>query len=580
MPDPHGTHNKQFGLTPKPKLQPDGSTATDAYPGGGDNRAIEADLDLSEATIPAANVEVTDTDGWFVGDDVEEILDEIATTADALTQTVDATFDSPEGIPGAEVLLTPYSPDYLLGHWNNVIGVDDANDNIGAADTSVGTLGFASRSDGLLAVEARKGVSTDSHAHAGFTDNLANATANAAFSVYYVFDPRSNDEFDVVLWDNGYPNSESLTLEWSSEAGKGGPFPVLCLVHTVAGVKDKLCGWRDSIMPLGYGPYVFGLTADADGWLARLEAEPNGASLTEFFGGGVTGADVLTWTGPGYTMGYGYQDGTDTIGASDADLYGFAFAPQLHSGDQFAAAMLTMWSLVQEHVIPSQSVLFRNTTTNYVSADRNVKNAIETLDDELNTLQGQVTNQGDSANITYDPTGDTFILATDVDGALGELDAAIAGISEDSNVFRGKTGDESVDNGGTGSAYQSDADIVLAVAANEVWAFEGVLFVSSPSATPDFKMAFDFPAAAQCVWAAMDGGGTQQTYDNVGTAPNTATDFISLNAATLTPVFVRGIYQGGANAGNLTLRWAQNTADANAVTVKAKSHMVFRRAYA
>ena len=134
-----------------------------------------------------------------------------------------------------------------------------------------------------------------------------------------------------------------------------------------------------------------------------------------------------------------------------------------------------------------------------------------------------------------------------------------------------KTADQPV----TSSTVLVDCTTMVApVLANEVWQFEfDVLY--SAGTTGDLKLGFTIPASSRidmsCSW--LDSTGSARTQRMWGTtSPTTADNFVG-NGVGNDRLFIpiRGIYVGGANAGNVTLQMAQNSSDAVSTTVFTNS---------
>jgi len=133
-----------------------------------------------------------------------------------------------------------------------------------------------------------------------------------------------------------------------------------------------------------------------------------------------------------------------------------------------------------------------------------------------------------------------------------------------------KTADETVNDS---AAFQDDDELVIAVGANEIWYLQLWVRVLSTAAA-DFKWQFTVPVAA-----------TIEGFDlnDVGVA-TAAAPLRSLTLAGIQAFLVAGageyalcisaIYVGGANAGNIQLQWAQNTADASDTKVLANSFII------
>jgi len=132
--------------------------------------------------------------------------------------------------------------------------------------------------------------------------------------------------------------------------------------------------------------------------------------------------------------------------------------------------------------------------------------------------------------------------------------------------------DQTVNSGSTGTTLV-DTELEFAVAANEVWQFEGVINLTTP-AVADFKIAATGPTGAvgsigAQYWDISSG------MDADGDALGTELVFISGGpGATL---FFRGGIHNGANAGSLTIQFAQKTSDAGNTTVLAGSYIKYQR---
>jgi hypothetical protein len=132
-----------------------------------------------------------------------------------------------------------------------------------------------------------------------------------------------------------------------------------------------------------------------------------------------------------------------------------------------------------------------------------------------------------------------------------------------------KSANETVNNS---AALQDDDELLLALAANEVWEFEALVDYDSGT-TPDFKVAFTVPVGATLRWASpgcSDGSGTIYGGSQVTSSGGTRA-FIGTGVGTLILARLVGKVINGANAGNLQLQWAQSTAAGSDTTVHANS---------
>lgn len=133
-----------------------------------------------------------------------------------------------------------------------------------------------------------------------------------------------------------------------------------------------------------------------------------------------------------------------------------------------------------------------------------------------------------------------------------------------------KEADETVNNSTT---LQDDDELLFSVAANEVWQFEGVLNLSAPS-DGDIKLTFTGPSGAvgsfSGVYVDVSGG-----EDADAAALGTSVSLTSLNNGRI--VKFQGGIHNGANAGSLTLQWAQATALVGDTKVLAGSYIKYQR---
>ncbi len=194
-----------------------------------------------------------------------------------------------------------------------------------------------------------------------------------------------------------------------------------------------------------------------------------------------------------------------------------------------------------------------------------------------------VTNgDGVSGNPTFD-VGSTVYTSggTDVavaDGGTGASTAAAARLNL-GQTFIPKTADETVNNSTT---LQNDDDLFFAVAANEVWSWEAVLFCGSASTASDLKLTFTAPTSptsSAFFKRGQDAGGVA-----VGSTPTTATApaaTISVGSGSsilnIYLVELVGWIINGSNAGNIQLQWAQDTLTASNTKVFKGSYLVARK---
>lgn len=112
----------------------------------------------------------------------------------------------------------------------------------------------------------------------------------------------------------------------------------------------------------------------------------------------------------------------------------------------------------------------------------------------------------------------------------------------------------------------------FAVGTSETWVFTAVLRMSVAATAPDMKVQFTGPATV----TAFAAGVSHETGLTGGKAHmnalSTSSDIIPLANATKQTILISGmIVTDGTNSGNVTLQWAQNSSNANTVTMAATS---------
>lgn len=148
-----------------------------------------------------------------------------------------------------------------------------------------------------------------------------------------------------------------------------------------------------------------------------------------------------------------------------------------------------------------------------------------------------------------------------------------------------KSADESLT---SSTALQDDNHLILPVDANATYELQAMLFWAG-NETGDIKFAFAFPTGATVNWAITGPNAADAGFSTGGTRGGTQY-FSSLNqtlsptgsidiAGSTSPLHARphGTVITGVTAGSLTLRWAQNTSNATATTVKAGSWLRLQR---
>ncbi len=130
-----------------------------------------------------------------------------------------------------------------------------------------------------------------------------------------------------------------------------------------------------------------------------------------------------------------------------------------------------------------------------------------------------------------------------------------------------KASDESVTSSTT---LQNDDELLFAVGASETWVFTICMFITAATAS-DLKMDITVPSGASVSWMqARDLGGTSGfPVFNAHEAGGSGAVEFDAEAKRGTMIF--GTLANSTNAGNVQLRWAQNTSGGTATTVHARS---------
>lgn len=124
-----------------------------------------------------------------------------------------------------------------------------------------------------------------------------------------------------------------------------------------------------------------------------------------------------------------------------------------------------------------------------------------------------------------------------------------------------------------------DPDLQFAVAANEVWEFEFLGFVSNSGAAPGFRHGLGGPASPTSInWKAFMETNGAQNVASTGITTSFQTNWQVGNPGAVDLLVVtRGTLINGANAGTVGLYWAQETSDAANTILMAGSRLVATR---
>jgi len=115
-------------------------------------------------------------------------------------------------------------------------------------------------------------------------------------------------------------------------------------------------------------------------------------------------------------------------------------------------------------------------------------------------------------------------------------------------------------------------DLLIFVAANEVWAFE-VGLIYNAHADRDMKVDFTSPSGST-VYATFVGENASDVIE-VQSVPVAST--IKLSGGSTRLVTIKGVIANGASPGNLQLRFAMNTSGTYSATIYANSYIIARR---
>jgi hypothetical protein len=131
-----------------------------------------------------------------------------------------------------------------------------------------------------------------------------------------------------------------------------------------------------------------------------------------------------------------------------------------------------------------------------------------------------------------------------------------------------KTADETVNNSTT---LQNDDHLLLAIAANEVWLVEAILYYISAGATPDLKVAWALPTGATGFYLGWGLGYNDAVYI---VSQSSTYSLIFGTEWTARIAIVKLLVINGATAGNIQLQWAQNTATAENTKMLTNSCLI------
>lgn len=130
-----------------------------------------------------------------------------------------------------------------------------------------------------------------------------------------------------------------------------------------------------------------------------------------------------------------------------------------------------------------------------------------------------------------------------------------------------KTADETVNNSNT---LQDDNELLFAVGANEIWAFQMFIRYDS-SAAADLNIGWSVPSGTTLRWKGSGLTGTSTMSESDEDAIGT------MGVGTEEASSYDGVVVVGATAGSVTLRWTQFTATVADTTMRVNSYIIIHR---
>jgi hypothetical protein len=123
------------------------------------------------------------------------------------------------------------------------------------------------------------------------------------------------------------------------------------------------------------------------------------------------------------------------------------------------------------------------------------------------------------------------------------------------------------------STLQNDDELVLTLSANTTYIIDGSIFATSTSGTPDIKIAFTLPTGAVMDLGFEAASAQSLRRSEVLETSGVASSNIPIVIAAPTTIQIGGTIKMGGTGGNVTLQWAQNSANANPTTVMQGSYL-------
>lgn len=120
---------------------------------------------------------------------------------------------------------------------------------------------------------------------------------------------------------------------------------------------------------------------------------------------------------------------------------------------------------------------------------------------------------------------------------------------------------------------QPDGQLTLTLEANKTYIIDGVIFATSTNATPDLKFDFAATSASELIIGYIASDGSSQGQSGGVLLDSRSTGIVAVSANTPIPVKISGTVKMSSTPGNFVFEWAQNTSNANSVTVTKGSYL-------
>ena len=168
-------------------------------------------------------------------------------------------------------------------------------------------------------------------------------------------------------------------------------------------------------------------------------------------------------------------------------------------------------------------------------------------------------------DMTYDAATSQWLLGTlnanQIIGSVGSIQYA----TKPANTVRGNT-----------AVVANDPDLFIPMSAYQTWELNGELDFTNAANNIDCKIAFTIPTGAtmKIMFTGIQDAGGNAIQGNGQLQASGVSRTLSINAAVSTLITVRGIITTVATSGDVTLKWAQGTANlGNPTTLNSGSYM-------